>query len=715
MANQDVTVATPQKSNQRSSRQQYDPASLWALLQKNPDLLVGFGVMFILALLIIPLPGFLLDIILAVNITLSVLILMVSIYIKSPLDISSFPTVLLITTLLRLGLNIASTRLILSQGQAGDIIKGFGTFVVGGNYVVGVIIFLVLIIVNFVVIIKGSSRIAEVSARFTLDALPGKQMSIDADLNSGFIDEQEARQRRKNLGREAEFFGAMDGASKFVKGDAIAGLIITAINIIGGFTIGIAQKGMTFQNSLSTYTILTIGDGLVSQIPALLISVAAGLVVTRSASGEALESELGMQFGKEPRALAISSGALFLFALIPGFPIIPFILLGSVAGTIAYFRYRAINEEKRMAIIQEMQALPPTNELTNEEQPVEDLLFIDPIEIELGYGLIPLVDQNQGGDVFKRITNIRRQLATELGFILPPVRVRDNLQLDPEEYVIKVRSNEFARNKLYPGRLLAMNPGSAEGNLRGLKVTEPVFSLPATWIMPSDREHAEIMGFTVVEPATVLATHLTEILRRNAERLLTRQEVRQLLDNVKKHNAALIDEVTNEQLPISIVQKVLQNLLRELIPIRDMPIILESLLEYVKVTQNVEVLTEYVRHNLSETIKRLYQDHNGVIHAASVAPRLEQAMVQTLQQNPQASTMPSLGFSPQVLEAIYNSVTNASDELTLSGYSALIICPATIRPYLFRMLHGSFPMINVISFTEIPSDSELEIIATIDY
>jgi flagellar biosynthesis protein FlhA len=715
MANQDVTVATPQKSNQRSSRQQYDPASLWALLQKNPDLLVGFGVMFILALLIIPLPGFLLDIILAINITLSVLILMVSIYIKSPLDISSFPTVLLITTLLRLGLNIASTRLILSQGQAGDIIKGFGTFVVGGNYVVGVIIFLVLIIVNFVVIIKGSSRIAEVSARFTLDALPGKQMSIDADLNSGFIDEQEARKRRKNLGREAEFFGAMDGASKFVKGDAIAGLIITAINIIGGFTIGIAQKGMTFQNSLSTYTILTIGDGLVSQIPALLISVAAGLVVTRSASGEALESELGMQFGKEPRALAISSGALFLFALIPGFPIIPFVLLGSIAGTIAYFRYRAINEEKRLAIIQEIQALPPSNELTNEEQPVEDLLFIDPIEIELGYGLIPLVDQNQGGDVFKRITNIRRQLATELGFILPPVRVRDNLQLDPEEYVIKVRSNEFARNKLYPGRLLAMNPGSAEGNLRGLKVTEPVFSLPATWIMPSDREHAEIMGFTVVEPATVLATHLTEILRRNAERLLTRQEVRQLLDNVKKHNAALIDEVTNEQLPISIVQKVLQNLLRELIPIRDMPIILESLLEYVKVTQNVEVLTEYVRHNLSETIKRLYQDHNGVIHAASVAPRLEQAMVQTLQQNPQASTMPSLGFSPQVLEAIYNSVTNASDELTLSGYSALIICPATIRPYLFRMLHGSFPMINIISFTEIPSDSELEIIATIDY
>ena len=715
MANQDVTVATPQKNNQRSTKQQYNPASLWALFQKNPDLLVGFGVMFILALLIIPLPGFLLDIILAVNITLSVLILMVSIYIKSPLDISSFPTVLLITTLLRLGLNIASTRLILSQGQAGDIIKGFGTFVVGGNYVVGVIIFLVLIIVNFVVIIKGSSRIAEVSARFTLDALPGKQMSIDADLNSGFIDEQEARKRRKNLGREAEFFGAMDGASKFVKGDAIAGLIITAINILGGFTIGIAQKGMTFANSLSTYTILTIGDGLVSQIPALLISVAAGLVVTRSASGEALESELGTQFGREPRALAISSGALFLFAIIPGFPIIPFVLLGSIAGAIAFFRYKAINEEKRLAIIQEMQALPPSNELTNEEQPVEDLLFIDPIEIELGYGLIPLVDQNQGGDVFKRITNIRRQLATELGFILPPVRVRDNLQLDPEEYVIKVRSNEFARNKLYPGRLLAMNPGSAEGNLRGLKVTEPVFSLPATWIMPSDREHAEIMGFTVVEPATVLATHLTEILRRNAERLLTRQEVRQLLDNVKKHNAALIDEVTNEQLPISIVQKVLQNLLRELIPIRDMPIILESLLEYVKVTQNVEVLTEYVRHNLSETIKRLYQDHNGVIHAASVAPRLEQAMVQTLQQNPQASTMPSLGFSPQVLEAIYASVTNASDELTLSGYSALIICPATIRPYLFRMLHGSFPMINIISFTEIPSDSELEIIATIDY
>ncbi|MEJ5285768.1 MAG: Flagellar biosynthesis protein FlhA [Candidatus Kapaibacterium sp.] len=677
----------------------------------NKDILLALGILVIISLLIIPLSPILMDLLIATNLSLAVLILLVSLYLKNPLEFSAFPTILLVTTLFRLGLNVATTRLILTDAYAGEIIQSFGTFVIRGNYIVGLIIFIILMVINFIVIIKGSSRIAEVAARFTLDALPGKQMSIDADLNAGYIDEQEARIRRQNLTKEADFYGAMDGAAKFIRGDAIAGLIITGINIIGGFAIGVAQRGMTLTDALSTYTILTIGDGLVSQIPSLLISVAAGFVVTRSSSAEKLDIELGRQIGGKPTAISLASFAMFIMAFIPGFPTIPFLILSSLTGALAYLRYRQVKKEEEEKLRQELvQAEVPQKV---EEQPIEDLLKVDPVELELGYNLIPLVDETQGGDVFRRIMNVRKQLALELGIILPPVRVRDNLNLEPEEYVIKIRGNEVGRNTLQPGMLLAMNPGTAMGEISGIHVTEPVFGLPAVWISYAERENAELMGYSVVEASTVLITHLTELLKRNADKLLTRQEVKKLIDNLQSDYPALVEEITPENLPLSVIQKVLQNLLKEGIPIKDLPIILESLLEYYKVTKNVEVLTEYVRHNLSETIKRLYQDQNGVIHCIALSPEIEQMISNVLQTNVQATSMQTLGLSVETIKKIQESLSKAIDDITLMGYLPLVICSAQIRPYFYRMVRTQFPMISVISYTELPPDTEIDIVATI--
>lgn len=689
------------KLNQNSQQR------ILSLFVKNPDMILAAGVLVIMALLLIPLPPFMLDILLAINITISVLTLLISLYLISPLDFSSFPTILLITTLFRLGLNVASTRLILGQGYAGHIIDAFGSFVIQGNYIVGFIIFLILVIINFIVIIKGSTRIAEVTARFTLDALPGKQMSIDADLNAGYIDETTARERRQQLTKEADFFGSMDGAAKFIRGDAIAGLIISTINIIAGFAIGILQMGMTFSESAARYTILTVGDGLVSQIPALLISVGAGLVVTRSASSNQLDIELKKQYIYKPKPLFIVSALLLFISILPGFPFFPFFLLSAITTSIGILRYRQIKkEEKEKLQIEQEKRL---EESKPAEIPIEETLKIDPVEIELGYNLISLVDESQGGDVFKRITNIRKQLATELGIILPPVRVRDNLQLEPEEYVIKIRGNEIARNKLYSNMLLAMNPGTADTEIEGLKVTEPVFGLPATWIPHNARESAEISGYTVVEPATVLSTHLTELLKRNADKLLTRQEVKKMIDNLESTHKVLLDEMVAENLPLSTIQKVLQNLLIEGIPIRDLPQILESLLDYYKITKNVDVLTEYVRHNLSETIKKLYQDDNGVVHVIALDSEIEDTMTQQLQSNSQLAVTSTLGLPPMLIREINQSVSEAIDEVTILGYMPVIICSAQVRPYLFRMLHSQFPMVSVISYTELPADTDIEV------
>ncbi|MCO5250246.1 MAG: flagellar biosynthesis protein FlhA [Candidatus Kapabacteria bacterium] len=680
-------------------------------LSKNNDVFLAAGIMLIIALLIVPLPTFMLDLLLTVNIAVAILILLVSLYLKTPLDLASFPTILLITTLFRLGLNVASTRLILGQAEAGQIIDAFGQFVIGGNYVVGIIIFLILVLINFVVIIKGSSRIAEVSARFTLDALPGKQMSIDADMNAGYIDEQTARKRRESLTKEADFFGAMDGAAKFIRGDAIAGLVITAINIIGGFAIGVLQLGMPIAEAAAIYTILTIGDGLVSQIPSLLISVSGGLVVTRSASSDNLDIEIGKQFVGKPKPLYIASIALLGIGMLPGFPLLPFLLLSVIAATAAFLRTKTIAREEQAKLDEELQE---TEQIRKpEDQPVEELLKVDPVEIELGYSLIMLVDESQGGDLFKRITNVRRQLAIELGIILPPVRVRDNLQLEPEEYVVKIRGNENARNMLYPQMLLAMNPGTAEGNLKGIQVTEPVFGLPATWISYNDRENAELMGFTVVEAATVLTTHLTELLRRNADKLITRQDIKHLLENLKEDYPALIEEISPDTLPVSTIQKIVQKLLSEGIPIRDLAIISESLLEYYKVTKNADVLTEYVRHSLSETIKKLYQDQNGVIHAIALDHEVEEVMTNALQSNNQNSLVPSLGLSPEILNVINQSISEAIDEVTIAGYMPVVICSAQVRPYFYRMIHSTYPMVSVISYTELPAETDIEILSRV--
>lgn len=683
---------------------------------KNKDIMLAAGVLSIIAFFIVPLPPTILDICLTLSIGLSVLILIIALYIKTPLDFSSFPTVLLLATLFRLGLNVASTKLILSSGNPGRIIEAFGHFVIGGNYVVGIIIFIILLIINFVVVIKGSTRIAEVSARFTLDAMPGKQMSIDADLNSGFIDEKTARARRDNLSNEADFYGSMDGAAKFVKGDAIAGLITTAINILGGFAVGVLQMDMAIADAASKFTILSVGDGLVTQIPSLLVSVASGLVVTRANGADSLSSQLASQFTVNYKPLAITGGMIIAMGFLPGFPTFVFLALGSFLLVAAYFRYGSKTKEDNLKALQleqekseEVAAVSKADEI-----PVEGLLKIDPIEIELGYSLISLVDESQGGDVFKRITNVRRQLATELGIILPPVRVRDNMQLDPEEYVIKIRGNEITKNKLYHNMILAMNSGVADGELDGIEVTEPVFGLTATWISQNERENAEIMGYTVVEAATVLTTHFTEILKQNAYKLLTRQDVKKLIDNLKEDYPVLLEELAADNLQISMVQKILQNLLVERIPIRDLPMILEAILEYSKVTKNIDVLTEYVRHNLSELIKKLYADSNGVVHAISLSPEIEDKMTLSLQSNNANALSTTLGLSPEIIQNIQNSLSAAIDDITATGYLPVVICSAQVRPYFYRMIHSSYPVVDVISYTELPADTDIEIHARVD-
>jgi flagellar biosynthesis protein FlhA len=674
------------------------------LLSANGDVILAAGVIMILGLMIVPLPPLLLDILLAANITLAILILMVSMYLTHPLELSVFPGMLLLLTIFRLSLNVASTRLILGEGYAGEVIHAFGSFVVKGNYVVGFIIFIILIVIQFIVIVKGAGRVAEVAARFTLDAMPGKQMAIDADMNAGLINETEARERRAQIAREAEFYGAMDGASKFVKGDAIAGLLIILVNILGGFVIGVAQRGLSFTDALTTYTLLTVGDGLVTQIPALFVATAAGMVVTRSGSGMQFDREMRIQVFGRPKALMIAAGALFLFAVIPGMPTVPFLILALTSGSAGYIRLR--NEQRKP------HAEAPATPVPEKQEQVEDFLQVDPIELELGYGLISLVDEPRGGDLFDRITNIRKQLAIDLGVVIPPVRVRDNLQLEAGAYVIKIRGNVVATAELMPDRLLAMNPGAAEGRLDGVDVREPAFGLPAVWIVPAERDRAEVFGYTVVEPPAVLATALQEILRRNADKILGRQETRRLIENLKKDYPAVVEELTPEVLPTGTVQKVLQNLLREGIPIRDLVTILESLADYARVTKNVDVLTEYVRHSLSETLVRLYRDSGGVVHGIVMDPGLEQAITAALQS--QRDSSPSLGFSPDVIGAIHEGLERNIETATVAGYRPIVLCAATVRPYFYRLIHTSFPHVAVLSFTELPPDTEIEFIGKLE-
>lgn len=672
---------------------------------RNTDIALAVGVFAILGLMLLPIPTFVLDMLLAINLTISFIVLFTALYINTPLDLSIFPGMLLITTLFRLGLNISSTRLILLEAEAGKIIEGFGTFVVGGNYVVGLIMFIILTIINFVVILKGSGRIAEVAARFTLDAMPGKQMAIDADLNSGLITEAEAKEKREAIRQEGEFYGAMDGASKFVKGDAVAGLVITVINILGGFIIGVAQHGMPFDQAIKTYTILSIGDGLVSQIPSLIISVSSGFLVTKSSNKNALDHQLKKQLFGNPKVLGVASGATFTFALIPGFPFFPFAFLSVGLGALSYFT----NKQK---VVAATQAEIPVEEEAPKEDRIEQYLQVDPIEIEIGYGLISLVDESQGGTLFTKIAATRKYIALEYGVVVPPIRVRDNLQLSPNQYVMKIKGNVIASYEVYPDRYMAMNPGNIEEPLSGIQTNDPAFGLEAYWITPPEKEKADLNGYTVVDSISVLSTHLQEVIKHNFDKILSRQAVKQLLENLKNEYPVIIDEINPEILPLGTIQKVLQSLLKEQVPIKDLVLILESLIDYSKVTKNVDVLTEYVRHSLGETISNMFKDTNGVIHAFTMGGEVEGYVTKALQSQKEATQ--TLGLTPAMLQDLNFQLQDAQQQFQMLGYLPVIVTSATIRPYFYRLINTSFPDFFVLSYTELPANVDIEFVGKLE-
>ena len=647
--------------------------------------------------MVIPIPTFFMDIMLSLSLCLAMVILLVSMYTKEALEFSVFPSLLLTVTLFRLSLNVATTRLILSQADAGEVVRVFGTFVTSGNMVVGAIIFLIIVIIQFVVIAKGAGRIAEVAARFTLDAMPGKQMAIDADLNAGLINEEQARARRVQISREADFYGAMDGASKFVRGDAIAGILITLINVIGGFIIGVAQLGMDFGAALSTYTTLTIGDGLVSQIPALMISVGSGILVSRAASQNDLGQEITDQLFSRPKVLGVAGAMMILFALIPGFPKIPFIILGVSCSVAAYMGSRRQLKEVQEKEIKE--AIPE-----QKEERIEDYLHVDPMELEIGYGLIPLVDAKQGGDLLDRITMIRRQLATELGIIIPPIRIRDNIQLKPNEYRMKIRTIAVGKGELMSGAYLAMDPGTAVKKIRGIQTVEPAFGLPALWITESQKEDAEMSGYTVVELPAVLATHLTEIVKSHAHEILSRQDVRTLLDNIKESNSTLVDELIPGVLNVGDVHKVLQNLLRERVSIRDLALILETLANVASRSKNTEILTEYVRNALSTQICEMYKNEDSIIPVITLDPNLEAKLEGVVQETESGFRF---NLSPGEVGRILDKVGEMVEKIKSSGEVPLVICSPTIRSAFKRLCESNYRDLVVLSYNEIVPGIEI--------
>lgn len=667
-------------------------------VQSHSDLIIVFGVVLIVVMMVLPVPPFLLDLLLTLNICLSLLVLLLTMNIGSALELSVFPSLLLVLTLFRLALNVSSTRQILLHGFAGSIIQAFGNFVVGGNYVVGFVVYLILVVIQFVVITKGAERVAEVAARFTLDAMPGKQMSIDADLNAGIIDEQQARQRRRDIQREADFYGAMDGASKFVKGDAIAGIIITIINVLGGFVIGVVQQGMSMADALQRYTLLTVGDGLVSQIPALLISTATGIIITRSASEGNMGFEVSGQLLAEPKILLVTGAVLALLGLVPGLPTVPFLFLAMLVGGLGYTLRGArtqveTNEEqkKEQAAIEE--AKRPENVLS--------YLQVDRIELEIGYSLIALVDQEQGGDLLDRVTMIRRQCALELGIVVPPVRIRDNMQLKPGEYVIKIKGVEAARGELMVNHYLAMDSGGVTEKLDGIPTKEPAFGLPALWITEEKRERAELAGYTVVDAPSVLATHLTEVIRQHAADLLGRQEVKTLLDHYKKDFGAVIDELVPGILSLGDVQRVLQNLLRERVSIRNMLTILETLADQGVNVKDPDDLTELVREALAKQISSQYVNSDGVIPAITLDPGLEREIAGSIQSSPRGTFV---NIDPRVAGALFEEIAKKWQKAMEDGYDPVILCSPEVRLPLKRLTERILPHLVILSFNEIAPD-----------
>ena len=682
-------------------------------VHQNRGLLFPIALIVLLLVILVPLPSSILDFLLICNITLSVIVLVTTVYVQSPLEFAVFPSLLLAVTLFRLVLNVATTRLILTADgdpatamhAAGEVINTFSEFVTRGSLAVGVIIFLIIFIIQFVVITKGSGRISEVAARFTLDAMPGKQMAIDADLNAGNITEPQARERRENISREADFFGAMDGASKFVRGDAIAGIIVTVVNILGGLYMGMGERHWDLFPCLQLYTKLTIGDGLVSQLPAFVTSLAAGLIVTRSSNKKNLGDEMLSQVFAKPKALAVASGFLMVM-LITGLPKIPLLILGTCCGGMAYMLTK--NEQKAAKAV----ASKEREKLTKKEpEKVEKLLDVDTMELEVGYGLVRLVDTAKGGDLLERISLIRRQVAMDIGIIVPPVRIRDNMQLGANDYAIKIKGQIVSRGVTYPEQFLAMDNGATTGAIPGgTRTTEPAFGLPAYWITESERANAELMNYTVVEATAVLATHLTEVIKGHAHELLTRQEVKNLLENLKQRVPALVEEVIPTLVKPGELQKIMQNLLRERVPVRDLETILETVGDYSTRTKDPDVLTEYVRNAMARSICKQYVDDRDRLWCVTLDPALEELINGHLERNDRGTTN---SMPPQTSQQIVQRMSEKIAELTQTGRSAVLLCSPQIRLPLRRMIEASLPQTAVLAYNEVVSEVSVEAVAMV--
>ena len=663
--------------------------------------------------MLLPLPRLILDLLLCLSITLSVVILLVSMHVRRPLEFSAFPSILLVGTLLRFSLNIAATRLILlhgneGQGAAGDVIKAFGNFVMGGNYTVGIVVFSILVIVNFVVITKGAGRIAEVAARFTLDAMPGKQMSIDADLNAGLINEGEARRRRKEIADEADFYGAMDGASKFVRGDAIAAVIIIMVNIIGGLAIGVLQQGLSLVQAAQNYTILTVGEGLVAQVPALLMSTASGLIVTRAASESNLGADIARQVLMNPKTIGTAAGLLAILGLIPGLPHTAFLFLAALLGGLAY-QLRNTTQESELALAGAMESPGASGTAIGGAAKPTDMLEtpapVDLMELQVGYGLIGLVDGDRGGELLERIKAIRKQIAQDLGFMAPPIHIRDNLQLRPNGYTILIKGAELVRGEVMMGHVLAIDPGTAEKGLEGIATREPCFGLPALWLPDSKREQAQLMGYTVVDLASVITTHLTELIRGHAHELLGRQETQALLDRMAKVAPKVVEELIPQAITLGGLVRVLCNLLRERVPIRDLRTILETVADYAPATKDVDALTEYVRQALSRTITHQHLGGDGALSVISLDPMLDRQLAEAIQPHAQGAY---LSIAPSLGQRVQGAIKQAAERAITRGVQPVLLCSPPLRPHLRRLIERGLSTLPVLSLNEVEGQVRLQ-------
>lgn len=683
-------------------------------LKNNADIAVALGLVLILGIMIIPIAPWAMDMFIALSLASSIIILLLSVYIKKPLDFSTFPAVLLVITLFRLSLNVASTKNILLRGgagggagnaaAAGDIIRAFGEYIVGGNFAVGIIMFVIFVIINFIVITKGAGRVSEVAARFTLDAMPGKQMAIDADLNAGLINESQAKTRRSEVAQEADFYGSMDGASKFVRGDAIAGILITAINIIGGIIVGVAQNGMDFSEATKVFTLLTVGDGLIAQIPAIVISTAAGIIATRNTNETGLSTQLGEQFTLNSKALYATAAILFLFALIPGFPVLPFVTISSMTAFIAF----RIDKKNEIELEQEKQDALEEKKTNNDN--LEDLLSLELIELEVGYGLVNIVDSEQNGDLLERISHIRKQFVTDWGLIVPSLRIRDNLELKPGGYSIKIKGIEVASADLMPDHFLAMDPGTVIEQIDGIETREPVFGLDAVWINEDLKDEAQYNGYTVVDLSTVIATHITEILKTNLHELFGRQELVSVLDNFKQDYPKIIDDLVPEILNLGVVLKVLQNLLREGVSIRDLRTILESLAEHGTIIKDADMLTEMAREGLYRTITEKVKSDQGDIPLFTLDRGIEEALAQNIIQTEKGQ---ELSLDPKLTQTILASLNERIEEATNMGEKMIVLCSPVVRRHFKRLTEKFIPNLIVVSHNELSPEVNIRSLGTV--